>query len=77
MEKTSFRGTAVFYEDWRPVDGTGIGRKVLDRVHETDDTELAGKIDFAYDVEKSMFTIVVEDVVSNRVTEALEAPNDD
>ncbi|CAN4099094.1 unnamed protein product [Withania somnifera] len=47
---------ALFYEDGRPVEGKGIGRKVLDRVHETYDTELAGK-DFAYDGEKSLFTI--------------------
>ncbi|XP_070003658.1 protein argonaute 4 isoform X2 [Nicotiana tabacum] len=68
---------ALFYEDGRPVEGKGIGRKVLDRVHETYDTELAGK-DFAYDGEKSLFTIgslprnkleftvVLEDVISNR-----------
>lgn len=65
-----------FYEDGRPVDGKGIGTKVLARVHETCDTELTGK-DFAYDSEKSLFTlgplpgnkleftIVLEDVVSN------------
>lgn len=69
---------ALFYEDGRPVDGKGVGRKVLDRVHETYDTELAGK-DFAYDGEKSLFTIgslprnkleftvVLEDVISNRL----------
>ncbi|CAK9165711.1 unnamed protein product [Ilex paraguariensis] len=68
---------ALFYEDGRPVDGKGIGRKVLDRVHETYDTELAGK-KFAYDGEKSLFTVgplprnkleftvVLEDVTSNR-----------
>ncbi|KAL3620305.1 Protein argonaute-4 [Castilleja foliolosa] len=47
---------ALFYEDGRPVDGKGIGRKVLDRVHDTYDTELAGK-EFAYDGEKSLFTV--------------------
>ncbi|OWM69089.1 hypothetical protein CDL15_Pgr025276 [Punica granatum] len=68
---------SVFYEDGRPVDGKGIGRKVIDRVQETYSTELAGK-DFAYDGEKSLFTIgalpqnkleftvVLEDVTSNR-----------
>ncbi|KAK4492323.1 hypothetical protein RD792_003126 [Penstemon davidsonii] len=68
---------ALFYEDGRPVDGKGVGRKVLDRVHETYDTELAGK-EFAYDGEKSLFTVgslprnkleftvVLEDVTSNR-----------
>ncbi|KAL3530098.1 hypothetical protein ACH5RR_009420 [Cinchona calisaya] len=68
---------ALFYEDGRPVDGKGIGRRVLDRVQETYDTELAGK-KFAYDGEKSLFTVgplprnkleftvVLEDVTSNR-----------
>nr|ACZ04920.1 argonaute 4-like protein [Pelargonium x hortorum] len=69
---------ALFYEDGRPVDGKGVGGKVIDRVQETYDTELAGK-DFAYDGEKSLFTVgplprnkhefivVLEDVSSNRV----------
>ncbi|KAL6979305.1 Protein argonaute-4 [Sarracenia purpurea var. burkii] len=68
---------ALSYEDGRPVDGKGVGRKVIDRVHETYDTELAGK-DFAYDGEKSLFTVgplprnkleftvVLEDISSNR-----------
>ncbi|KAI7983451.1 Protein argonaute 4 [Camellia lanceoleosa] len=68
---------SVSYEDGRPVDGKGAGRRVIERVHETYDTELAGK-DFAYDGEKSLFTIgplprnkleftvVLEDVSSNR-----------
>ncbi|KAL3636893.1 Protein argonaute-4 [Castilleja foliolosa] len=47
---------ALFYEDGRPVDGKGIGRKVLDRVRDTYDTELGGKR-FAYDGEKSLFTV--------------------
>lgn len=72
-----FKQVSVSYEDGRPVDAKGIGRKVIDRVHETYDTELAGK-DFAYDGEKSLFTVgplprnkleftvVLEDVSSNR-----------
>ncbi|KAM7473009.1 hypothetical protein LguiA_011192 [Lonicera macranthoides] len=68
---------SLSYEDGRPVDAKGIGRRVLDKVHETYDTELAGK-DFAYDGEKSLFTIgalphnkleftvVLEDITSNR-----------
>ncbi|GMH12548.1 hypothetical protein Nepgr_014389 [Nepenthes gracilis] len=67
----------VTYEDGRAVDGKGVGRKVIDRVHATYDTELAGK-DFAYDGEKSLFTVgalprnkleftvVLEDATSNR-----------
>ncbi|XP_051141870.1 protein argonaute 4 [Andrographis paniculata] len=68
---------AIFYEDGRPVDAKGVGRRVLDRVHETYDTELGGK-QFAYDGEKSLFTVgalprnkleftvVLEDVTSSR-----------
>ncbi|XP_061341119.1 protein argonaute 4-like [Gastrolobium bilobum] len=65
------------YEDGRPVEGKGVGRKIMDRVQETYGSELNGK-DFAYDGEKSLFTIgslprnkfefevVLEDVTSNR-----------
>ncbi|KAK9101079.1 hypothetical protein Scep_024509 [Stephania cephalantha] len=68
---------ALFYEDGRPVDGKGIGRRVLDRVHETYSSELDGK-HFAYDGEKSLFTVgalpqnkhefmvVLEEASSNR-----------
>jgi eukaryotic translation initiation factor 2C len=68
----------VTYEDGHPVEGKGVGRKVIDRV-ETYDSELSGK-DFAYDGEKSLFTvgslsrnkldftIVLEDVQSNGYT---------
>lgn len=68
---------ALFYEDGRPMEGKGIGRKILDRVHETYHTELAGK-EFAYDGEKSLFTVgalprnkleftvVLENITSNR-----------
>jgi len=47
---------ALFYEDGRPVDAKGVGRKVLDKVHETYKSELDGK-EFAYDGEKSLFTV--------------------
>jgi len=68
---------AFSYEDGRPVEGKGVGRKIMDRVQETYDSELNGK-DFAFDGEKSLFTIgslprnklefevVLEDVTSNR-----------
>ncbi|PPD67966.1 hypothetical protein GOBAR_DD35158 [Gossypium barbadense] len=68
---------SLYYEDGRPVDGKGVGRKVIERVQETYGNELAGK-DFAYDGEKSLFTVgalpnnkheftvVLEDVTSNR-----------
>ncbi|KAF8402228.1 hypothetical protein HHK36_013180 [Tetracentron sinense] len=70
---------SLFYEDGRPVDGKGVGRKVIDRVHDTYDTELDGK-DLAYDGEKSLFTVgplpqnkleftvVLEDITSNRTS---------
>ncbi|XP_022728692.1 protein argonaute 4-like [Durio zibethinus] len=68
---------SLSYEDGRPVDGKGVGRKVIDKLHETYSSELAGK-DFAYDGEKSLFTVgplpstklefpvVLVDVTSNR-----------
>uniref|UniRef100_A0A1D1YYN5 Protein argonaute 4A n=1 Tax=Anthurium amnicola TaxID=1678845 RepID=A0A1D1YYN5_9ARAE len=59
------------YEDERPVDGKGIGRKVIDRLHQTYDTELGGK-DFAYDGEKSLFTIGSLPQVKNEFTVVLE-----
>ncbi|MCE3215905.1 Protein argonaute-4, partial [Datura stramonium] len=47
---------AISYEDGHPVEVKGIGRKIIDKVHQTYSMELAGK-DFAYDGEKSLFTI--------------------
>ncbi|CAI9106107.1 OLC1v1005175C1 [Oldenlandia corymbosa var. corymbosa] len=70
---------ALFYEDGRPVDAKGIGRRILDRVHETYKSELDDK-EFAYDGEKSLFTlgplprnkleftVVLEDFASSRNT---------
>ncbi|GMI81835.1 OVEREXPRESSOR OF CATIONIC PEROXIDASE 11, ARGONAUTE 4 [Hibiscus trionum] len=67
---------SLFYEDGRPVEAKGVGRRVIDKVQETYASELAGK-NFAYDGEKSLFTIgslpnnkheftvVLEDVTSN------------
>ncbi|KAI4385410.1 hypothetical protein MLD38_003438 [Melastoma candidum] len=68
---------AITYEDGRPVDAKGVGRKVIDKVHETYISELDGK-DFAYDGEKSLFTfgslprnkleftVVLEELASSR-----------
>ncbi|KAI4305845.1 hypothetical protein L6164_029185 [Bauhinia variegata] len=68
---------ALSYEDGRPVEGKGVGRKVIDRVRETYGDELNGKT-FAYDGEKSLFTIgplprnkleftvLLEEMTSNR-----------
>ncbi|QCD79300.1 argonaute [Vigna unguiculata] len=68
---------AFTYEDGRPVEGKGVGRKIMDRVQETYHSDLNDK-DFAYDGEKSLFTlgslprnklefeVVLEDVTSNR-----------
>ncbi|KAF9621118.1 hypothetical protein IFM89_016612 [Coptis chinensis] len=69
---------SLSYDDDRPVEGKGIGRKVIDKLHECyADTELGGK-DFAYDGEKTLFTVgplpqnkhdftvVLEDISSNR-----------
>ncbi|KAJ6846013.1 protein argonaute 4B-like [Iris pallida] len=59
------------YEDDRPVDGKGIGRKVIDKLHQTYDAELGNK-DFAYDGEKSLFTIGALPQVNNEFTVVLE-----
>lgn len=68
---------SLSYEDGSPVDGKGIGRKVIDRLQQTYDTELDGK-SFAYDGEKSLFTVgplpqnkldfivVLDDISSNK-----------
>ncbi|GJU06814.1 argonaute 4-like protein [Tanacetum coccineum] len=78
---------ALFYEDGRPIDGKGVGRKVLDKVHETYGSELAGK-EFAYDGEKSLFTVgalprnkleftvVLENATSNRNNGSASPEND-
>ncbi|XVF05656.1 hypothetical protein REPUB_Repub05bG0191400 [Reevesia pubescens] len=77
---------SLFYEDGRPVDAKGVGRKVIDRVHETYNSELAGK-DFAYDGEKSLFTVgalpsnkleftvVLDDFSSNRRNNGNASPD--
>ncbi|KAG1327683.1 Protein argonaute 4B [Cocos nucifera] len=59
------------YEDNRPVDGKGIGRRVIDKLQQTYDTELGNK-DFAYDGEKSLFTIGALPQVNNEFTVVLE-----
>uniref|UniRef100_A0A0D9Y6P3 Piwi domain-containing protein n=1 Tax=Oryza glumipatula TaxID=40148 RepID=A0A0D9Y6P3_9ORYZ len=59
------------YEDDRPVDGKGIGRKVLDKLQQTYASELANK-DFAYDGEKSLFTIGALPQVNNEFMVVLE-----
>ncbi|KAL5719499.1 Protein argonaute 4B [Ranunculus cassubicifolius] len=77
---------ALSYADGSPVEGKGIGRKVIDKHRETYDTELAQK-DFAYDGEKSLFTggplpqskfkfaVVLEDLSSNKVAVTGSASN--
>ncbi|PIA48671.1 hypothetical protein AQUCO_01400922v1 [Aquilegia coerulea] len=68
---------SLAYEDGYPVDAKGIGRKVIDKLQATYDSELGGK-KFAYDGEKTFFTlgplpqnklefaVVLEDLSSNR-----------
>ncbi|KAG9450868.1 hypothetical protein H6P81_010833 [Aristolochia fimbriata] len=66
------------HEDGKPVVGKGVGRKVMDKVHETYETELGGR-NLAYDGEKALFTlgalpqnnleftVVLEDISSSKV----------
>ncbi|KAL2536860.1 Protein argonaute 4 [Forsythia ovata] len=68
---------SIMYEDGTDVDAKNVGRRILDKVHETYSSDLNGKY-FAYDGEKSLFTIgslprnkleftvVLDDVSSNR-----------
>uniref|UniRef100_A0A0D9UZK6 Piwi domain-containing protein n=1 Tax=Leersia perrieri TaxID=77586 RepID=A0A0D9UZK6_9ORYZ len=62
------------YEDDRPVDGKGIGRRVIDKLQQTYASELANK-DFAYDGEKSLFTIGALPQRNNEFTVVLEDIN--
>ncbi|CAL5096638.1 unnamed protein product [Urochloa decumbens] len=59
------------YEDDRPVDGKGIGRKVIDKLQQTYHSELSNK-DFAYDGEKSLFTVGALPQKNNEFTVVLE-----
>lgn len=59
------------YEDDRPVDGKGIGRKVIDKLQQTYRAELSNK-DFAYDGEKSLFTVGGLPQKKNEFTVVLE-----
>ncbi|AQK89308.1 argonaute4a [Zea mays] len=75
------------YEDDTPVDRKGSGRKVIEKLQQTYAAELANK-DFAYDGEKSLFTIgalpqvkmeftVVDEDVSTGKTPANGSPGND
>uniref|UniRef100_A0A0D9WZ08 Piwi domain-containing protein n=1 Tax=Leersia perrieri TaxID=77586 RepID=A0A0D9WZ08_9ORYZ len=59
------------YEDDRLADGKGVGRKVIDKLQQTYQSELSNK-DFAYDGEKSLFTIGALPQVTNEFTVVLE-----
>ncbi|CAK7349045.1 unnamed protein product [Dovyalis caffra] len=48
---------SIASEDNKAVEGKGIGRKLIDRLYQTYSSELAGKR-FAYDGEKSLYTVV-------------------
>lgn len=59
------------YEDNHPVDGKGVSRRVIDKLQQTYNIELGNK-DFAYDGEKSLFTIGALPQVNNEFTVVLE-----
>ncbi|CAL4902476.1 unnamed protein product [Urochloa decumbens] len=59
------------YEDDRPVDGKGIGRKVIDKLQQAYHSEVSNK-DFAYDGEKSLFTVGALPQKNNEFTVVLE-----
>ncbi|KAL6615579.1 hypothetical protein ACP70R_037849 [Stipagrostis hirtigluma subsp. patula] len=66
-----FASVNLKYEDDTPVDSKGYGRKVIDKLQQTYAAELANK-DFAYDGEKSLFTIGALPQVKNESTVVLE-----
>ena len=45
------------YEDKRPVEGMGIGRKLVDKLYQTYSSDFGGK-KFAYDGEKALILVV-------------------
>jgi len=47
---------AIKSDDTCAVEGKGIGRKVMDKLYQTYSSEISGK-NFAYDGEKSLFTV--------------------
>ncbi|KAL7614483.1 hypothetical protein Lser_V15G06694 [Lactuca serriola] len=47
---------AFFNEDGNPVESKGIGRRLLDMVHKTYESEMGGK-EVAFDGEKTLFTV--------------------
>nr|CAB3476885.1 unnamed protein product [Digitaria exilis] len=59
------------YEDDTPVDLKGAGRSVIEKLQQTYATEMANK-DFAYDGEKSLFTIGALPLVKNEFTVVVE-----
>ena len=62
------------YEDDQPVDGKVVGRKVIDKLQQTYHSELSNK-DFAYDGEKSLFTVGALPLVNHECTVVLEEPS--
>ncbi|KAJ0266519.1 Protein argonaute 9 [Hirschfeldia incana] len=78
---------SITYEDGRPVEAKGIGRKILEKVQETYRTDLGSKY-FAYDGEKTLFTVgplpsnkldfsvVLEDTPSSRNNTVNASPNE-
>ncbi|RID41562.1 hypothetical protein BRARA_J01515 [Brassica rapa] len=78
---------AITYEDGRPVEAKGIGRKILEKVQETYRTDLGSKY-FASDGEKTLFTVgalpsnkldfsvVLEDTPSSRNNTGNASPNE-
>ncbi|CAN6358861.1 unnamed protein product [Urochloa humidicola] len=59
------------YDDDQPIDGKGIGRKVIDKLQQTYHSELSNK-NFAYDGEKSLFTVGALPQVNNEFAVVLE-----
>lgn len=51
-----FLQVSLSYEDKKPVENKGMGRKIIDKLYQTYSSELGGKR-FAYDGEKALYTV--------------------
>jgi eukaryotic translation initiation factor 2C len=59
------------YEDDQPVEGKGVGRKVIDKLQHTYHFDRSNK-DCSYDGEKSLFTIRAIPQLTNEFTMVLQ-----
>ncbi|KAL8088025.1 hypothetical protein AgCh_037970 [Apium graveolens] len=79
---------SLSYEDKKPVENKGMGRKIIDKLYQTYSSELGGKR-FAYDGEKALytvgplprnkqeFTVILEESIAKRASPSREGSPDE